>query len=382
MPRPVMTRQELHKLVWAKSLEAAAVDLQMSVVGLSKVCRRHRIPVPSAAYWDKTERPKPTPLPPHSGSQYVPFNATSRKPPPDLVAKREAAKAALVGGPNLRTAAHPCVRATAAALAGAIPDRRGALTVGGAGVAGVSVSPDMVERSLTVLDAIIRRTETIGYALATRTASARLQIDGVQVPFSIAEGFLRSDAPPDAEEEERRRRFQERYPLRVANYGFVNPWMYRPSGKLSVSIGFGPMDGLRAKFMDTRIAKVEQRADEVLAEAVAHAASHKAVQEKVEKRLAQRAAETETQRLDDRDEERATFICARAAELQRIDQMNSFVKHLQAAGPHPMSEAAACLRWAEEFLEEKRAALGLAGIEKTVQASELWVELASARPQS
>lgn len=370
-PRPVMTREELHRLVWAKSLESAAVDLQMSAAGLRKVCRRHGIPVPTASHWDKAERPRPPPLPPHSGSQYIPFNATSRKPPPDLAAKREAAKRTLLGAIPKKPA-HPCMQATAAALAAVIPDRRGALTVGGAGIAGVSASPELVERSLIVLDAVIRRTETLGYAVVARSASARLQIDGVQVPFSIGETFLRSDAPPDAEEEERRRRFQERYPLLVASCGFINPWMYRPSGKLSVSIGFGPMDGLRAKFTDTRIAKVEQRADEIVAEAVAHAVSHKAVREKVERRQAERLAERELQRLDERDGERAKFIRDKAAELQQITQMDSFVKHLQAAGPPPMSNAATCLRWAEEYLEERRAALGLAGMERSVHDSGLW----------
>ena len=50
---PVMTTQELRSLVWTKSLEAAAVDLQLSNSGLRKVCRRHSIAVPSALHWDK-----------------------------------------------------------------------------------------------------------------------------------------------------------------------------------------------------------------------------------------------------------------------------------------------------------------------------------------
>lgn len=371
-PRPVMTRQELHRLVWAKSLEDVAVDLQMSAAGLRKVCRRHGIPVPSTSHWDKADRPPPAPLPPHGGSQYVPFNATSRKLPSDLAAKREAAKAALVGGPSPKKPTHPYVAATAAALAAAIPDRRGALTVGGAGVAGVSVSPESVDRSLAVLEGIIRRTEALGYAVVAQSSSARLQIDGVPVPFLIAEGFLRSDTPPDADEEERRCRFQERYSLQVANYGFVNPWMYRPSGKLSVSIGFGPMDGLRSKFTDIRLAKVEQRADEILAEAVAHAALHKAVREKVDIQQAQRVAEREVQRLDERDGERQKFVSEKAGQLQRLAQLDAFVRHLQAASPPPHSGAAECLRWAEEHLDDRKASLGLSGIEQAVQASGLW----------
>lgn len=371
-PRPVMTRQELHRLVWSKSLEAAGVDLQMSASGLRKVCLKHNVPFPTAAHWDSSEKATPPPLPMHEGAQYVPFNATSGKPAADLAAKREAVNAALVGGRIPRKPAHPCVQATATALAAAIPDRRGTLTVGGPGIAGVSVSSEMVERSLVALDAIIRRAETLGYAVVTRSASARLQIDDVQQPFYISETFRLSDAPPDAEELERRRVFEERYPLQVASYGFVNPWMYRPSRRLSVSIGFSVMEGLRSKFTDTRLAKVEQRADEILAEAVAHAASHNLVRERVDSAQAQRNAEREMQRTDERDEERGKFLGNQAAQLHRLAQLDAFVKHLQAISPSPLSGAATCLQWAEGYLEERRAALSLAGIEQAVQASRLW----------
>ena len=377
-PRPVMTRQELHRLVWAKSLGDAALELRMSAAGLRKVCRRHGIPVPTTSHWDKAERPPPTPLPPHEGSQYVPFNATSRKPPPDLLAKREAAKAALVGGSGSRKAAHPCVRATAAALSAAIPNSRGALAVRGANLASVSVSPELVERALRMLDAIIRTAERLGYTLAARTDSSALLIDSVLVPFSITEAFRRSDAPPDAGELERRRVFQERYPQQVASYGFVNPWMYRPAGKLSVSLGVGPMAGVRAKFTETSHGNLEQRADEIVAEAVAHAAAHRVVRDKVEARLAERRADHNDALHVEQEEGRAEFLAGKAAQLQQLIQLDAFVQHMRAAMPTPMSKAGACLRWAEEHLEERTAALGLAGIERAVHDSGLWLEGARA----
>ncbi len=378
-PRPVMTRQELHQLVWSKSLEAGAVDLQMSASGLRKVCLKHNVPFPTAAHWSSNETATPAPLPTHEGSQYVPFNATSRKPAADLAAKREAAKAALIGGPISRKASHPCVQATAKALAAAIPDRRGALTVAGAGLAGVSVSPELVDRSLAVLDAVIRKVESAGYSIVTGSASARLQIDGVQLPFSIAETFSRSDAPPDADELERRRQFQERYPLQVANYGFLNPWMFRPSRKLSVSIGIGPMAGLRAKFTETRLGNLEGRADEIVAEAVAHAAAHRAVRDKIEARRAERRADLDDALHVEQEEGRAKFVGDKAAQLQQVMQLDAFVRHVQAASPPPMSEAGACLRWAKDHLEERRSALGLAGMERAVRTSGLWARPAGRR---
>lgn len=129
-------------------------------------------------------------------------------------------------------------------MSAAILDRRGALVVGGASLANVKVSPELVERALRMLDAVIRSAERLGHTLVSRTDSSALLIDSVLVPFAITESFRLSDAPPDAGELDRRRMFQERYPDQVASYGFVNPWMYRPTGKLSVSIGTGPMAGL------------------------------------------------------------------------------------------------------------------------------------------
>ncbi|OZA89393.1 MAG: hypothetical protein B7X76_04335, partial [Azorhizobium sp. 39-67-5] len=110
-----------------------------------------------------------------------------------------------------------------------------------------------------MLDSIIRTAERLGHTLVARPDSSALLIDSVLVPFSITESFRRSDAPPDAAELERRRVFQERYPQQVASYGFVNPWMFRPSRKLSVSVGIGPMAGLRAKFTEASLGNLEER---------------------------------------------------------------------------------------------------------------------------
>lgn len=132
------------------------------------------------------------------------------------------------------------------------------------------------------------------------------------------------------------------------------------------------MAGLRAKFTEASLGNLEQRADEIVAEAVAHAAAHKVVRDNIEARRAERRADHNDALHGEQEEGRARFLSDKAAQLQQVIQLDAFVRHMRAASPSPMSEASACLRWAEEHLEERRAALGLAGIARAVHHSGLW----------
>src|SRR6185312_15426284 len=62
-----MKRSELYDLVWQKPLRHLGPELGLSDVGLSKLCRRYNIPVPSVGYWTRRAAGKicdPRPLPP------------------------------------------------------------------------------------------------------------------------------------------------------------------------------------------------------------------------------------------------------------------------------------------------------------------------------
>jgi hypothetical protein len=62
-----LTREELYELAWTEPMQKLARRLDISDVGLSKVCRRANIPVPERGYWAKLQAGKDTrrpPLPP------------------------------------------------------------------------------------------------------------------------------------------------------------------------------------------------------------------------------------------------------------------------------------------------------------------------------
>lgn len=65
-----LKREELYRLVWSVPGSRLAIQLGISDVGLSKVCRRHFIPRPPRGYWARLEagqKPRKMPLPKTNG---------------------------------------------------------------------------------------------------------------------------------------------------------------------------------------------------------------------------------------------------------------------------------------------------------------------------
>jgi hypothetical protein len=68
MPREItVTRAQLYNELWTEPARDVAKRYGISDVGLTKVCRRYRIPKPGVGYWAQREHgkaPEPEPLPP------------------------------------------------------------------------------------------------------------------------------------------------------------------------------------------------------------------------------------------------------------------------------------------------------------------------------
>ena len=63
---PLLTRDELYGLVWARPITKVASDFHISDVGLAKICRRADVPIPPRGYWAKRHAGlpvEPSPLP-------------------------------------------------------------------------------------------------------------------------------------------------------------------------------------------------------------------------------------------------------------------------------------------------------------------------------
>lgn len=65
-PRKKIKRSELHRMVWEEALSKLGPKLDLSDVGLRKICKRHNIPLPPQGDWARSpdrRSPKRTPLP-------------------------------------------------------------------------------------------------------------------------------------------------------------------------------------------------------------------------------------------------------------------------------------------------------------------------------
>ena len=78
-----LTRLELYQLVWSEPLSKIAPRYGISDVGLAKICRRARIPVPGRGYWAKRQHGhhiRRTPLPKaRRGDEETPDPTTMRR---------------------------------------------------------------------------------------------------------------------------------------------------------------------------------------------------------------------------------------------------------------------------------------------------------------
>ena len=66
MSRIKITREQLYEQVWARPMVQLSKSYGFSDVGLAKLCKRHRVPLPPRGYWAKVQagqHPARTPLP-------------------------------------------------------------------------------------------------------------------------------------------------------------------------------------------------------------------------------------------------------------------------------------------------------------------------------
>jgi len=367
-----LTRQELYDLVWSKPMKAAAASVSMSSGSLNRICHRHGVPMPPRGYWTSLQAGHPvqkTPLPARSKAPRIDLQSNPRKPREELLAARERAIAALrQPSPPSSSAWHPCTTRTEQAFNSARPDRDGSLRASGVGVASVRASLEAIPRALAILNEIIARLERLGHSISSTTEPAHLSIDGALVPFEISEKFRRSSGPPDETEAARRKAFTERFPRHVEMLGFVDPWIFRPSGKLTITFSQGYEAGLQSHFADGR-RQLEDQLDQVVVAAIVHAGVRKERQEKIEQRQ-QDSAEARRRQLEaganDEAEQQRRALLKRLADLHdEAEHLARFVRHLRHISSARRSEKmSAFLSWAESYVESLQEACGVAAVDR------------------
>ena len=121
-----LTREALYELVWSKPMRELAPTLNITDVGLAKMCKRLNIPRPKQGYWlkDERDRTKPPALP--KAADGIPHTVTFQPKP--ILAKESTIVQPL---PEISTkvTTHSLVRDCRKCFSGVKPDDFGRLRV-------------------------------------------------------------------------------------------------------------------------------------------------------------------------------------------------------------------------------------------------------------
>jgi hypothetical protein len=259
-----IARQELYEQVWAQPLYKLAKNYHMSDVGLAKLCRRLKIPLPGNSYWQRVKFGKPVtrpPLPVENGVNEAKIRVMKQEDPPvDQNQYEEAQNKIVFEGlsenrirvPSRLASPHPYVALTEKILRNAKHENSG-MIYSRMDCLDISVSRGNLGRALRIMNALIKALEARGFKvlLPKKDESnphssyvTSVSILGETIEFGLREFIKRTEREPVPDEKKRYSWYYERYD-------------YTPSGKLILSIKNSIGTGLRKNWSDGKKHRVE-----------------------------------------------------------------------------------------------------------------------------
>lgn len=350
----VHTREGLYEQVWSAPVRDVAKGHGLSDVGLAKVCRKLRVPVPSRGYWQRQAAGKEVerdPLPPVEEGQ--PLDHVSRvwRDPraaelgddtQALLAREQEADGSLTVPERLRRP-HRLVRDAKSILRSLKGDWRslGALQKGRACLE-VRAAGDALKRALRIADTLLKGLERRGFEVRVTEpvehwdtrSKTQVCILGVWVGFTIKESTttVKSASP----------------------FGTVD---YRPNGKLTLTIESWE-GGLRRSWKDGKTQRVEDLLSDFICGLIIAADRARAAEMERERRerirQEEEARRREAERLRAIEAHRVHDLHSRLTDWQTAGQIREFADAVEGAavtrdGPlNPDSELARWLVWARE----------------------------------
>jgi len=297
-------REELYEKVWSTPLLQLAKSIGVSDVALAKACRRAAIPLPGRGFWAKNERSRgrrPA-LPPLKDPYYA--TLTFRVTDPEDFSKQ--AKRIIPGinpipVPEILDQPHPLVAKT---LEQARRAKKvdGVLKLNGKRALNLHISPDLLERSVRLFDALIKSSEALGHRWKFGDEGTTcLSVDGETLKVMLKERLkVRQLPPPPPKQRPGARPELNLAALRPPQYEWIS------TGQLSFQIDAELSDHTRRTWNDTPNAQLESKLHEILSGLVVAAESARVFREKCE-----------AQQRQWEEEKRQRIAYARHAEEQR-----------------------------------------------------------------
>lgn len=295
-------RQQLYEEIWAEPLRTVAKRYGVSDVALGKICRQLGIPRPGVGYWARLaagQHPPRAPLPPAAAGISDEITRYRRTMPawvharPDKPTSSDSEPESIEVAANLDNA-HRLIAMTIRALRHTKPDRDGVLRKQSRRCLDVVVSPAQLDRSLLILDGLVRAlekqgiqcevTETQRYDNRGRQVvpesihlnTTRVCIDSEWCELRLTEKYAVSAGPPPVPP--KGLRGEELDSWRKWNRP---PQLRSPNGVLKLVLLHGYR---RATWTDGKRKPLERRLDEVVAAFRSFAHEIKVEREEIDRR--------------------------------------------------------------------------------------------------
>ena len=247
-----ITREELYEKVWSTPMMQLAKEYGMSDVGLAKICKKLEVPRPARGYWQKLDagqKPKQTKLP--ALSKYGQDRAYIRPDKYRTYLPKIGSSTTKIELPEQLTNPHSLIEVTQHALQKGKPDEEGIIKTRTKQVLAIHVSPGMVDRALLIMDTILKGAEKRDYFIALEKQATgyctTVTVEGKVIKISLSE-IIRTieHQPTDAEE----RRYQSQ-PWRIPRHDYI------ATGKLSLRIDNAENLGVRQRWNDAKVQRID-----------------------------------------------------------------------------------------------------------------------------
>ena len=260
--RICLKRDALYEQVWSQPVIELAKQYGLSDVGLAKICRKLKIPLPGRGYWAKHKagrippRPSLPALKKNDVSEVIITKPELPSAEPQtlteaerLIALESLPENLIVVEPTL-SSPHPLVARTRKWLRLTKPGDYGLLHSRELGCLTVHVGPGSLGRALRIMDALIKGLEARGYPVATQASDERattVTVLGIPLEIELREQVTQVPHKlTPAEKAEQKR----------------NSWLYLPkydhhlSGQLTLGIKTW-CDGVRCNWSDGKKQRLE-----------------------------------------------------------------------------------------------------------------------------
>jgi hypothetical protein len=222
------------------------------------------------------------------------------------------------------------VRKTSDALAKAKPDKYGILHNWRIKHLNVRVSAGLLSRALRIMDCLVKFFEKQGFEVTignkNESTGTYVIIVEEKIKFYIQEKSLRKDHVPTEREKEDLKRW---------HHAYFDKYDYIPSGKLTLQIDSWSASGIRKRWSDGKIQRVENFLTDFAVNVVKMAELERAHrierEERWRKQQEERRLQAEMERLRQIEEERLRDLENQAALWFKSNQLRDYISAVETA---------------------------------------------------